>query len=98
MTKLKTLAALIALALISTAHAADTAVSLQSEFKAQRGATVTTMPAGVTLTAAHDRLRVFLLAQDSEIVRDEPGEIEARTPFAVDTAASVAFSRTSCRA
>lgn len=91
MTNLKTLAALIALALTSTAHAADTAVSLQSEFNATRGATVLTMPAGVTLAAAQDRLRVFLIAQDSEIVRDQPGEIEARTPFAVDVEGNGSF-------
>lgn len=91
MSKLQTIGALIALAVMNASHAAETPVSLQKEYKAARGAIVTTMPAGMTLAEAQDKLRAFLIARDSEIVRDEAGEIEARTPFAVDTSSGGSF-------
>jgi hypothetical protein len=91
MSKLQTIGALIALSLMNTTHAGDSAVDLQNEYKAARGEIVTTMPASVTLATAQDRLRAFLIAQDAEILRDAPGEIEARTPFAVDTAGGGSF-------
>lgn len=84
MSKLQTLAALIAVALTINAHAGDSSVAQSREYKAAGRVAVTIMPAGVDLGRAQDRLRAFLIDQDAEILTDEAGVIEARTPFAID--------------
>jgi hypothetical protein len=83
MTTQKLFAALVAVIFMNCANAGETDVSLQRDYKAARGVLVTEMPAGVTLAEAQRRLRAFLVEQDSEIVREIAGEIEARTPFGV---------------